>query len=38
MGRCLKDYTGTIHGCWKVLERDWHPSSKSHETFWIAEC
>lgn len=39
MGRKLKnDYTNTIHGCWKVIERDFHPTSKSHETFWIAEC
>lgn len=38
MGRNLKDYTGTIHGCWKVIERDYHPQSKSHETFWISEC
>lgn len=38
MGRNLKDYTGTIHGCWKVIERDQHPISKSHETFWISEC
>ncbi len=39
MGRKLSnDYTGTLCGCWKVIERDWHPKSKSHETFWIAEC
>ncbi|MBQ2175305.1 MAG: hypothetical protein II453_09650 [Alphaproteobacteria bacterium] len=39
MGGKLKyDYTGTVHGCWKVIERDLHPISKSHETFWIAEC
>lgn len=34
----LKDYTGKIYGCWKVLERDKNPKSKSHETFWISEC
>lgn len=33
-----KDYTGKICGCWKVLKRDWEPVSKSHETFWYAEC
>ena len=32
------DYTGKICGCWKVIERDYHPKSKSHETFWKAEC
>lgn len=34
----MKDYTGKICGCWKVIERDYHPKSKSHETFWIAQC
>ena len=34
----MKDYTDKICGCWKVKERDFHPKSKSHETFWIAEC
>ena len=38
MGRLLKDYTGKICGCWLVKERDLHPASKSHETFWICEC
>lgn len=38
MGRKLKDYTGEIHGCWKVIKRDLNPQSKSHETFWICEC
>lgn len=33
-----KDYTGKICGCWKVIERDKNPKSKSHETFWISEC
>jgi hypothetical protein len=33
-----KDYTGLICGCWKVLERDKNPKSKSHETFWKCEC
>lgn len=37
MPKC-KDYTGQICGCWKVLERDYFPKSKSHETFWKAEC
>lgn len=32
----MKDYTGKICGCWKVIERDYHPKSKSHETFWFA--
>lgn len=32
------DYIGQTHGCWKVIERDFHPKSKSHETFWICEC
>lgn len=34
----MKDYTNQIHGCWKVLERDKNPKSKSHETFWLCEC
>lgn len=34
----MKDYTDKICGCWHVKERDYHPKSKSHETFWIAEC
>ena len=38
MGRKCKDYTNQICGCWRVIERDWNPSSVSHETFWIAEC
>ena len=38
MGRKLKDYTNQICGCWKVLERDLHPVSKSHESFWKCEC
>lgn len=38
MGRKCKDYTNQIHGCWKVIERDWHPKSKSHETFWKCKC
>lgn len=33
-----KDYTGQKCGCWEVIERDWHPISKSHETFWKARC
>lgn len=33
-----KDFTGEIHGCWKVIERDKNPKSKSHATFWISEC
>lgn len=37
MGKC-KDYTGQICGCWKVIERDFNPISKSHETFWKCEC
>lgn len=38
MGRKCKDYTDYICGCWKVIERDFNPVSKSHETFWICEC
>jgi hypothetical protein len=38
MGRRCKDYTGEICGVWEVIERDWNPSSKSHETFWKAKC
>lgn len=38
MGRQYKDYTGQICGYWKVIERDFHPKSKSHETFWKCEC
>lgn len=38
MGRKLKDYTGQICGCWKVVERDYFPTSSSHETFWKCEC
>lgn len=37
-GRKLTNYVGQIHGCWKVIERDLNPKSKSHETFWICEC
>lgn len=37
MPKC-KDYTGQTCGCWKVIERDFNPQSKSHETFWICEC
>ena len=38
MGRKCKDYTNQIYGCWKVIERDYNPASKSHETFWLCEC
>lgn len=38
MGRKLKDYSGQQYGCWEVIERDFNPTSKSHETFWIAKC
>lgn len=38
MGRKLEDFTGKICGCWKVIERDRNPSSRSHETFWKCEC
>jgi len=34
----MKNYTNKICGCWHVKERDFNPESKSHETFWIAEC
>lgn len=32
------DFTGKTCGCWKVIERDKNPKSKSHETFWLCEC
>lgn len=38
MGRKCKDYTGEIYGCWEVIERDFNPISKSHETFWKCKC
>ena len=38
MGRKCKDYTNQECGCWKVIERDFNPSSLSHETFWKAKC
>lgn len=37
MGK-YKDYTNQICGCWKVIERDLYPNSKSHDTFWKCEC
>ena len=37
MGK-LKDFTGQTCGCWQVIERDMHPTSKSHETFWKCVC
>ena len=37
-GRKAKDYTGQIHGCWEVIERDYFPNSNSHETFWKCKC
>lgn len=37
MGRKFKDYTGQVCGCWKVIERDYFPTSSSHETFWKCE-
>lgn len=38
MGMKLNDYSNQIHGCWKVIERDKNPKSKSHDTFWICKC
>lgn len=38
MGRQCKDYSGMQCGIWQVIERDYNPKSKSHETFWLAEC
>lgn len=38
MGRLLKDYTNKTCGCWQVIERDYNPKSKSHETFWKSKC
>ena len=32
------DNNERLYGCWKVLERDKNPKSKSHETFWLCEC
>lgn len=33
-----EDFTGRLCGTWKVIKRDRHPKSKSHETFWLCEC
>lgn len=37
-GRIVEDMTGKIYGCWEVIERDFNPTSKSHETFWKSKC
>lgn len=34
----LEDLTGKTFGIWKVIERDLHPKSTSHETFWLCQC
>lgn len=38
MSRYCKDYTNMQCGIWNVIERDYNPTSKSHETFWLCEC
>ena len=37
MGK-FKNYAGQTCGCWEVIERDFHPKSKSHDTFWLSKC
>lgn len=34
----LKITTGMIFGNWEVIERDYHPTSKQHSTFWFCKC
>lgn len=33
-----KKQPGEIYGCWEVIERDYNPISKSHETFYKCKC
>lgn len=34
----LKLQPGMKFGDWTVIERDYHPTSKQHSTFWFCEC
>lgn len=34
----LKIIPGMIFGDWEVIERDFHPVSKQHSTFWFCRC
>lgn len=34
----LKINPGMKFGDWEVIERDYHPSSKQHSTFWFCKC
>lgn len=33
-----KKYSGETYGCWEIIERDYNPTSKSHETFYKCKC
>lgn len=34
----LKLQSGMRFGEWEVIERDYHPTSKQHSTFWFCKC
>ena len=34
----LKITPGMTFGNWEVIERDYHPTSKQHSTFWFCKC
>ena len=34
----LKIQSGMRFGDWEVIERDYHPTSKQHSTFWFCKC
>lgn len=34
----LKLTPGMVFGDWTVIERDYHPTSKQHSTFWFCKC
>lgn len=34
----LKIIPGMTFGNWEVIERDYHPTSKQHSTFWFCKC
>lgn len=34
----LKIQSGMRFGEWEVIERDYHPTSKQHSTFWFCKC
>lgn len=34
----LKLQAGMRFGDWEVIERDYHPTSKQHSTFWFCKC